>query len=467
MRPAIVPSPTKSRARRRARRVQAPASQPMSAKPVPSPAATRPISSSDYDRRGPSDRLPTPLGQRLGCDARPDVVAQQGQVLAEVQQRGRSSRDGLGAAPGSRQSGPAFGATRTPAKPSPDDVRAVQSRSNSDPSPNRSRSPAYGCSSSINRAPEVTPSRPIGRRAGPAPARGRPLSPRPVRRVAPPPPPPPSTRPCSTTRTTKVTRARIGQPGPRQEPNQPSPARTKVAARRKAPSRALPTSVIVGGRALACAGSLRGVGCIRCPGVDSRLGSGRSKFETSWANRSRPAAKDAHPLARSGRSILIAAARALNRSRFRDRFAGRLTPTRPPISTTVEDRPRPATASLPRIPIDESQADPLHPRRLLADLSGLPRHPADDQPGRPARPRRLRDLPRPAQHASRSASSTIWPPPGTARRRPSGPIDFPAYKAQRGPMPEDMVPQIPTILRVFEAFPRPRPDRIPGPRPTT
>ena len=31
-------------------------------------------------------------------------------------------------------------------------------------------------------------------------------------------------------------------------------------------------------------------------------------------------------------------------------------------------------------------------------------------------------------------------------------IDFPAYKAQRGPMPEDMVPQIPTIRRLFEAF---------------
>jgi DNA polymerase I len=31
-------------------------------------------------------------------------------------------------------------------------------------------------------------------------------------------------------------------------------------------------------------------------------------------------------------------------------------------------------------------------------------------------------------------------------------IDFPAYKAQRGPMPEDMIPQIPTIRRLFEAF---------------
>jgi DNA polymerase-1 len=31
-------------------------------------------------------------------------------------------------------------------------------------------------------------------------------------------------------------------------------------------------------------------------------------------------------------------------------------------------------------------------------------------------------------------------------------IDFPAYKAQRGPMPEDMVPQIPMIRRLFEAF---------------
>jgi DNA polymerase-1 len=29
---------------------------------------------------------------------------------------------------------------------------------------------------------------------------------------------------------------------------------------------------------------------------------------------------------------------------------------------------------------------------------------------------------------------------------------FPAYKAQRGPMPEDMIPQIATIRRVFEAF---------------
>jgi DNA polymerase-1 len=31
-------------------------------------------------------------------------------------------------------------------------------------------------------------------------------------------------------------------------------------------------------------------------------------------------------------------------------------------------------------------------------------------------------------------------------------IEFPAYKAQRGPMPEDMVPQLPTIRRLFEAF---------------
>ena len=30
--------------------------------------------------------------------------------------------------------------------------------------------------------------------------------------------------------------------------------------------------------------------------------------------------------------------------------------------------------------------------------------------------------------------------------------DFPDYKAQRGPMPEDMVPQIPVIRRLFEAF---------------
>ena len=30
--------------------------------------------------------------------------------------------------------------------------------------------------------------------------------------------------------------------------------------------------------------------------------------------------------------------------------------------------------------------------------------------------------------------------------------EFAAYKAQRGPMPEDMVPQIPTIRRLFEAF---------------
>jgi DNA polymerase-1 len=31
-------------------------------------------------------------------------------------------------------------------------------------------------------------------------------------------------------------------------------------------------------------------------------------------------------------------------------------------------------------------------------------------------------------------------------------VSFPEYKAQRGPMPEDMVPQIPVIRRVFEAF---------------
>jgi DNA polymerase I len=30
--------------------------------------------------------------------------------------------------------------------------------------------------------------------------------------------------------------------------------------------------------------------------------------------------------------------------------------------------------------------------------------------------------------------------------------EYPEYKAQRGPMPEDMVPQIPTIRRVFDAF---------------
>src|SRR5580698_5761919 len=30
--------------------------------------------------------------------------------------------------------------------------------------------------------------------------------------------------------------------------------------------------------------------------------------------------------------------------------------------------------------------------------------------------------------------------------------EFPEYKAQRGPMPEDMVPQIPVIRRLFEAF---------------
>ena len=31
---------------------------------------------------------------------------------------------------------------------------------------------------------------------------------------------------------------------------------------------------------------------------------------------------------------------------------------------------------------------------------------------------------------------------------------FADYKAQRGPMPEDMVPQIPVIRRLFEAFKR-------------
>ena len=40
----------------------------------------------------------------------------------------------------------------------------------------------------------------------------------------------------------------------------------------------------------------------------------------------------------------------------------------------------------------------------------------------------------------------------------AGRVDFPEYKAQRGPMPEDMVPQIPVIRRALRGVPRPRPD---------
>src|SRR4051794_17615897 len=68
-------------------------------------------------------------------------------------------------------------------------------------------------------------------------------------------------------------------------------------------------------------------------------------------------------------------------------------------------RPRPGPVShpptLPNSPgthcRDETEADALHPRRLLADLPGLPRDPADDEPDGPTDAGGLRDLPRPAQ----------------------------------------------------------------------
>ena len=44
--------------------------------------------------------------------------------------------------------------------------------------------------------------------------------------------------------------------------------------------------------------------------------------------------------------------------------------------------------------------------------------------------------------------AAAWDGPAKTQRS----IEFPEYKAQRGPMPEDMGPQIPTILRLFEAF---------------
>ena len=59
-----------------------PESQPTAATRVD--PATRPISPRDEDR-GAFPRVSTPFGQRLGGDARPDVVAEQGEVFAKVE----------------------------------------------------------------------------------------------------------------------------------------------------------------------------------------------------------------------------------------------------------------------------------------------------------------------------------------------------------------------------------------------
>ena len=119
---------------------------------------------------------------------------------------------------------------------------------------------------------------------------------------------------------------------------------------------------------------------------------------------------------------------------------------------SVEASDRPSSIRADRLDARWRRPDPLHPGRLLADLPGLPRDPRDDRAGRAADPGRLRDLPRPAQ-----------PPAGPQARLPgrrlrrrgaraSARRSIADYKANRAEMPDDLVPQIPVIRRVFEGF---------------
>ena len=102
-------------------------------------AANRPIGHRTPGRgarpRGSAPRRRAPRGR-----PRSDVVAEQGEVLAEVETR-PELRDRLAGGPGSRRSGPAR-AARPPGSTRPTTVRAEQIRSNSEPTPKRSRSAA-------------------------------------------------------------------------------------------------------------------------------------------------------------------------------------------------------------------------------------------------------------------------------------------------------------------------------------